>query len=416
MIVGISGAFCDNNFGDYTMLINNIYDLTDAHLGIEKFIVFCYDTSLVANLKKDYLNQLNVELVEVKSTEKVELSPHFFGIDNTDKLHTPLEILQTISNLSEIKERVQEVDLMISNGGGYYDYYWLGAKRRYRLYSIVAPLILGRQLNKKVITLGNSYGPWGRNSDFFFGLFNYINFDAIDCRDNLYSRKYLNQISVFDNIYEVSDDLVEINNDLRPQKKVLEGLKYFVIDLYSSIQDIEHNIEYIIEFVEKEKKERQLTPVVVAHGPDYNGTRQGALLKQFIPDIIVFKSETDYLRIEDFLSLIRGAEFVLCEHYHTFVISLTNKTPAIMFIRTIDGSSYYYYNKSVGFIKNSGLLEGTGYNEGILCATNIRELFDGTDIDRKLLTINNLLKNHSFESKKINYIRGFCEKYVSGGV
>lgn len=405
IIVGLTGAFCDNNFGDYTMLLNNVFDLFDSNHKIKKIILFCYDKTFVDVLVKDYFDGLNVEVFEVKSTIEFKDQNAFFGIDHTDELFTPMEILYSISNIQDLRNKVKETDVMISNGGGYYDYYWLGLKRRYKLFSIVAPLIIARQQQKKVVTLGNSYGPWGKNDEFFFGLFNYIQFDAIDCRDSLYSPKYLKSISVTDNVYEVCDDLVYINDRIRRRTTSSNYNGYYILDIYCSIQEIEHNIDKIVYFVASVRKKENLTPVFVAHGPDYNGTRQAELLKKYIPELIIYQSDKQYLPTEDFLALLKGASFVLCEHYHSFVLSSTNGVPAIMFVRKIDGSYFYYYNKTVGFIKTSGILNDSDADESLFCVTTLPDLFNSSEsLWAKITKIRSLLNNRKFENKKLAYI------------
>lgn len=400
MVIGISGAFCDNNFGDYTMLLNNVYEFISIEKSIEKIIVFCYDAGFVKILARDYFPDVNVEFVEIKTLLERPEQGSFFGIDHTDEAFTPQEILCEIENIEKLRLKVAEIDLMVSNGGGYYDYYWLGLKRRYRLFGIIAPLIIARQAGKKIVTLGNSFGPWGNNKEFFFGLFNYINFDAIDCRDNLYSKKYLNQIGVNENIYEICDDLSSINEKLLSrQNSSIQFSDYYIIDIYPSVQDIEHNIDCIIAFIKNIKSSHNLTPVFVAHGDGYNGERQGELLKRYIPELVIYESDKEYLAPEDFIALLKGAAFVLCEHYHSFVLATVSKIPALMFVRKIDGSYFYSYNKTVGFLKISGVLEKSETGEELFCVLSLPELFDASEkFDRRIKTISRILKGHEFSS------------------
>lgn len=421
MIIGISGAFCDNNFGDYTMLINNIYDFMDSDVQIDKIIIFCYEKSLVQDLCRDYFNSYNVEVFELKiSIERADQNS-FMGVDHTDDCFTPMEILRTVQNIEDLHNVIQNVDLMVSCGGGHFDYYWLGLKRRYRLFSIIAPCIVARHLHKNVVMLGHSFGPWGNNKEFFLGLFNYINFDAINCRDNLYSKKNLNAICVTDNIHEVCDDLSLINNriDNLVRNKKNNFSNYYILDIYSSIQDIEHNIEDIISFVQKMKEERGLIPVFIPHGPEYNGARQSKLLKKYIPELIVYESERNYLPPEEFILLLKDAHFVLCEHYHSFVLALTHKVPAIMFIRKIDGNHFYYYNKTVGFLKISGVLSKSEIGEELFCTLSLPELFDSSEVfNMKIEKIKAILSEFSFElgDKKKDYIRYILNICEGGGI
>lgn len=406
MIIGITGPFCDNNFGDYTMLLNDIYDFTDAGAALDKVVIFCYETELVGTLCKDYFSEYNTEIIQIKTNIGKAEQNAFMGVDHTEDCPTPIEILRTIENIDEVREKISQLDLVVSCGGGHFDYYWLGLKRRYRLFSILTPCIVARQMNKKVVMLGHSFGPWGKNKEFFSGIFNYINFDSIDCRDNLYSKKYLNAISVTENIHEVCDDLAIINPKISNRSTDVNLTDYYILDIYASIQDIEHNISTILSFVST-MKERNLKPVFVAHGPEYNGTRQAQLLKKYIPDLEIFKSKADYLKPEDFIALIKGAAFVLCEHYHSFVLSTTHKVPAIMLVRKIDGSHYYYYNKTVGFLKISQLLEKSKCGEELFCTLNLPELFDSKKNEGRINNIKLILDNIEFTQgqKKMNYMK-----------
>lgn len=225
-------------------------------------------------------------------------------------------------------------------------------------------------------------------------------FDAIDCRDNLYSKKYLNQIGGNENIYEICDDLSSINEKLLSRENSsIQFSDYYIIDIYPSVQDIEHNIDCIIAFVKNIKSSHNLTPVFVAHGDGYNGERQGELLKRYIPELVIYESGKEYLAPEDFVALLKGAAFVLCEHYHTFVLATTNKIPMLMFVRKIDGSYFYYYNKTVGFLKISGVLEKSESGEELFCVLSLPELFDASEkFDRRIKTISRILKGHEFSS------------------
>ena len=49
MKIGFTGPFGDANFGDYAMLVNNIYDI-----GIKNLKIFTYNEELLELLNKDY--------------------------------------------------------------------------------------------------------------------------------------------------------------------------------------------------------------------------------------------------------------------------------------------------------------------------------------------------------------------------
>lgn len=417
MTIGITGSFADNNFGDYTMLLNDIYDLDDAGVVLDKIIIFCYEAEFVRKLCADYFLDYNTEIFEIKTKIEKAGQNAFLGIDKTSDCPTPLEILQSIENIDSLRSLVSECDLIVSCGGGHFDYYWLGLKRRYRLFSIVAPSIIARQMNIPRVMFGHSFGPWGNNKEFFQNLFNYIQFDLINCRDNLYSKKYLNAICMTENVHEVCDDLAVINAkiDSRPVKLNFNG--YYIVDIYSSIQDIEHNIDSIVSFTRRMKETRKLKPLFVPHGPGYNGTRQAELLKRYISDLEIYTNDKGYLLPEEFLHLLKGAEFILCEHYHSFVLATTHKVPAIMFIRKIDGSHFYYYNKTVGFLKISGVLEKSETGEEPFCVLSLPDLFESSEIEMRIGKIKSILRGIDFSknTRKKDYMKLILKNIRGGG-
>lgn len=89
--VAITGPFTDINFGDYAMVVNNIYDLA-----IKDLLLFSYDSDFIKLLKKDYLSDYNITLAE--TTLNTGLKEYFTERKNL----VPFEILQFIENIDEI--------------------------------------------------------------------------------------------------------------------------------------------------------------------------------------------------------------------------------------------------------------------------------------------------------------------------
>lgn len=53
MIIGFTGPFCTANFGDWAMLVNNIFDF-----GLDnKFVIFTYSSSFPHNVIDHYFNE-----------------------------------------------------------------------------------------------------------------------------------------------------------------------------------------------------------------------------------------------------------------------------------------------------------------------------------------------------------------------
>ena len=252
-------------------------------------------------------------------------------------------------NIEEIEEIVNTLDILILGGGGCMNYYWLAAHRLGRFASIIAPLIIGKRSNKKLITLGNTFGPWGNCKEFFEMLFQYLNFANLSVRDDLGSTSALAEIGQIGKISSIVDDLYFLQEELKIEKpKIING-KYIVLELYLSMREIEKQLTNIQEMVNGAKL-YGVQVVFIAFGKKYGGEYQGQYLKDKIPDIVLYPSE-EFVKIEDVRKLIQKAECVVCDRYHALVVSLSENTPCFMYLREIDSSRQYYFNKCYGLLQ-----------------------------------------------------------------
>lgn len=72
--VGYVGPFCDNNFGDFGMLVNDVYDI-----GVSDIVIFSYNEKVTENIVSAYLADIgNVKLCNVKinKKERVQTGKH----------------------------------------------------------------------------------------------------------------------------------------------------------------------------------------------------------------------------------------------------------------------------------------------------------------------------------------------------
>jgi len=99
MRVGFVGPFGDSNFGDYGMLINNIYDIKAKDITI-----FSYNIPLISKLAQKYLNNYNLSLCEVNIVAEPNLMVTHnckeYAIEYNNYPDTPFEILKKNSKLS----------------------------------------------------------------------------------------------------------------------------------------------------------------------------------------------------------------------------------------------------------------------------------------------------------------------------
>lgn len=134
MRVGFVGPFGDSNFGDYGMLINNIYDIKAKDITI-----FSYNIPLISKLAQKYLNNYNLSLCEVNIVAEPNLMVTHnckeYAIEYNNYPDTPFEILKKIRNYQEILEQISRIDVLVVNGGGYFNHLWNAKHRRTRLLS-----------------------------------------------------------------------------------------------------------------------------------------------------------------------------------------------------------------------------------------------------------------------------------------
>lgn len=335
-----TGPFADINFGDYAMLINNIYDLN-----INECTIFSYDTNFSKSIKEDYLDSMNINILEVGLIEK--------EIDK--KNITPFEILNLVDNKKAIYEEIDKIDTLIVNGGGYFNGLWSMPHRIGRLTKIIVPILIANQLNKEIIFTGNGYGPFGKDDEFFSTVFNILKNVRYGSRDDLYSPVWLNKLGVRSDLVEViPDDLLIVNSKLKtmPLNFSVQSNKYIVMETYLSVDYLKENIDVIKNFSESMKHNYNLDIVFLPLNLEHGGMDQALYLKEELNNYeFVDIRETGYLPIQDAGNIIHNAELVICSRYHALVFALSNKTPVLSVLKEVMESNKYYYNKNFGVMR-----------------------------------------------------------------
>jgi len=86
---------------------------------------------------------------------------------------------------------------------------------------------------------------------------------------------------------------------------------------------------------------------------NYGGEFQGKLLAGSFDDISFYDiSKLGYFDILEANSIIKNAEFVICNRYHGFLLAIANNIPVLHFLRDVCGDKRYYFNKGYGLLKS----------------------------------------------------------------
>ena len=239
--IGFTGPFADVNFGDYAMVVNNIYDIA-----IEDVVLFSYDSPFLNTIKEDYLSDFNINIVDVKFKDKFNIAE-----ESKTRILTPIDILHNLLNYDEIASVMSNLDVLIVNGGGYFNSLWSMPHRIERLSKIIAPILVANNLNKKIVFTGNSYGPFTKDAEFFGCAFNALKNSVIGSRDNLLSPMWASQIGINkDRMEFIPDDFFIVNEKLinKDVRKPIKLERYIVMETYLPIDFIKNNIRLFKKF------------------------------------------------------------------------------------------------------------------------------------------------------------------------
>ncbi|VYU41645.1 hypothetical protein [Clostridium tertium] len=371
--IGFTGPISEINFGDYAMFINNVYDI-----GIKNITIFSYNKEFSENIIKDYFNGFNISLVEVELLEKKydevkedkkKSIPKVGILPFNHPTETPIDILYRIKNLYEIRKYIKEIDLLIVSGGGYFNHLWNNSLwRSDMLKKIVAPMIIAKQFNKKIIFTANSFGPFDQSEEFFNYLFNYLKNTTFAVRDRMYSRGYLERINIESSqIKFLPDDLYIINEDIikLPSKNNLDinrlG-KYIAVEIYLSLDDIKKYISDIKRFSDNIYARYGLSIVFIPFDFERGGMWQCDYLKENLKNFYFYDiNKTGYMPIQDLYKIIKNAEMVLCTRYHALVLSVGYDIPVVNIIKKVCDDNRYYFNKNYGLLEYA--FDGLEFNE-----------------------------------------------------
>ncbi|NBI07039.1 polysaccharide pyruvyl transferase family protein [Senegalia massiliensis] len=370
--IGVTGPISEVNFGDYAMFVNNFYELN-----ADKIYIFSYNKGFSEKIRDDYCKNMNIDTIEVKLKDnknnilynEEENKPKVGFLPFNYPTETPLDILNRIDNLSEMQKAIRDMDILIVNGGGYFNHLWNNSLwRSDMLKKIIAPILLASQMRKKIYFTGNGYGPFDQSEEFFNYTFNYLRNTTYGVRDRMYSKKYLEKIGIeSDKIHFIPDDLFFINDRILdiPSSNVdnlLKNKRYILMELYYPLEEIKKYRDILKRFSDNIHKRYGLSIIFVPFDFERGGTWQGEYLAEQLDNFYMYDlSDSGYLPIQDIHNLVKNAELVICNRYHAFVLSIALGTPVINLIKKVCDDHRYYFNKNYGLLEYT--FSGLDFNE-----------------------------------------------------
>ncbi|MEW1979510.1 polysaccharide pyruvyl transferase family protein [Citricoccus sp. NPDC079358] len=370
--IGFTGPFADANLGDYGMIVNNVLDLSPDLASIE---LFTYDHGFVEQIAREYFPGIKYGLKLVELNDQLEEAAK-----NGANL-TPLEILGGITNRREIEEAVSSLDVLVVNGGGYFNELWCQPHRVTKLVKLIAPVLIAEDLGVRVVFTGNSYGPFGPRSAFLANILAALREATFYARDRVGSMAELRSIGIADSrVNFVPDDLFILNESLIRTKPILElPQSYMAFETYQPVGVLEEHRKEL-ELFSSRMQERGHQVVTV---PMYAG-RGGQDQAEWLLQELGWTSanlDNGYLSLEDAREVIEGAHILVSERYHGLVLALASGTPAVHALRSVMGDKWYYYRKSLGIVDTA--LRGVSFRQQDFMATDPFQALDrvGTDLE-----------------------------------
>lgn len=344
-MIGFTGPYSDVNFGDYAMLVNNMYAL-DA----QDACVFVYDHDFMEKIREDYLRERNVRLIEVS------MRAGAFSGDRDIRNLTPVEILAQVENLDEVTAAVSTLSTLYINGGGYLNSLWTQPHRFERLVQIIVPALVAATHNIPVKFTANGYGPFRGDTEFFASFFGFLPGAKFGMRDSLLSPHWLNTAGVQrDQVYPLPDDLLFIEEELAPVRQPPQQ-KYILMETYLPTSFLEENLSHFADFTREVADRYGMSVIFLPFNLAHGGVEQGEYLAARLPGLeTVDISGRGYLPIEEAVSLVRNAELVISSRYHAVILALSVGTPIVSVLKDVLGDKQYYYGKNVGALR--GVLE-----------------------------------------------------------
>lgn len=345
-MIGFTGPYSDVNFGDYAMLVNNVYTI-----GIEDVTLFVYDRPFLEKISHRYFSEHRVKMVEVRMTRSKLDAMEPIGFT------TPAEMLAAVENLNEIREAITDLDVLYVNGGGYLNSLWARPHRFERLIQIIVPALVAETLNVPIKFTANGYGPFRGDEEMFASIFGFLQNAQLGVRDSILSPYWLSRVGVNqERVADLPDDLLLIEESLSSDVPLIDD-DYVIIETYLPMEYLEREIGAFEAFVETMRDEYDCHVLFLPFHLGHGGVDQGEFLAGRIPNLEVFDiTDRGFLPIEDAVSLVRQAKLVVSSRYHAVILALGTGTPIISVLKDVLGDKQYYHGKNVGALR--GVLSG----------------------------------------------------------
>nr|WP_304578772.1 polysaccharide pyruvyl transferase family protein [uncultured Acetatifactor sp.] len=372
MILGIVGAFGDSNFGDYAMLVNNIYSIEPS-----QSIIFTYNEALLDNLTKTYLKGYMLSSVNVKTSYVYKAAyGNSYDVQYDDEMLIPTQVLNYICNEQEVRNAIQKISALFVCGGGYFNHVWNARHRKSKLLSMLGVILIAREEHKKIVFGGNTFGPFDASAEFFKSILLPLQNVIYAVRDDVYSVANLRQLGIGNDITLLPDDLYFLHNQFHkyiPHIEISLPERYMIMELYSPLDEIESKYSEIESFIYSMEFKYGLKVVFVSLDKGFGGEEQGARLESIHKLMIWHFGNQPYRKVEDVLYIVRRAQFVLCQRYHLFLFAIANNIPAYQLLKDVCGDKRYYYAKSGGLLKQ--VFQNQIYRESLFFAHDIVDGF-----------------------------------------
>ncbi len=356
MKVGFCGPFCDTNFGDYAMLVNDAMDIGETHITI-----FSYEIARIAPVIERYFKAFHIVTCNIEvENDAVIVEGRQYTVSYDDAMETPLEVMRKIANLAEVEKEVKRVDKLVVTGGGFLNRIWTARHRKARLFAILSVIYLADMHGKEIVFMGNTIGPFEESEAFFSLFLSSLKHSTWAVRDQIMSGNCLKRLGIDTDVHDLPDDLYFLNSKLCAEpngvleklQNLSEGRPYVLLELYHSLQEIEENMSDFQQFAAQMKQRFHRNVIFVALDQKYGGYLQGKMIEEAVPEIRMWNAQDmEYLPIEELVCLVQNASFVLCERYHLSVLALAHNTPFMQVLKDVCGDKRYYYIKAMGILE-----------------------------------------------------------------
>lgn len=404
--IGFVGPYSTANFGDWAMLVNNIYDLNYKNI-----VVFTYNPMFPKRSLEEYCQDFNVKYVEVKLKNEIETMKNCEMKDK--QFITPLEVLMKLNNTNEVYDAIEDIDILVISGGGWLNHFW--TERIEKVYKMMIPIYVARQKQKKIVFTANGIGPFDETREFYRYFFGYIKNANIAIRDNLYSMSHLLEVGIEkENVCCIPDDLYLINSRLLSKEphKHIQQKDYIVMETFYPLEKLKQYKERLINFSKIMYKKYGLSIVLLPYDLVQYGADQAKYLHSILDKSELFNiDDIGYLPIQDAYRIIKNAKMMITSRYHGLVLSLNAETPVIFRLYKRKNDIRYSYNKGLGMLRMA--FDGIKFCETDYLQYDFLEILDNVENNLQQIISNqrNIYSNPIYRKNKVK-LKEFRHKYL----